>query len=136
MVAGELSGSNEESIRASRTSGRGDERSSGRTASGGNAGTTRRQGTATQGTAANARQTDAANQSATQSASQSGAGNRDTQPRRTEASSGTGESPLRGDQERELRTANEQGNMRLGTSAQRGNLGREGRSYTAPSSGP
>ena len=120
---------------ASRTSGRGDERSSGRTASGGNAGTTRRQGTATQGTTANARQTDAANQRENQSASQSASGNRDTQPRRTEASSGTGESPLRGDQERELRTSNEQGNMRPGASAQRGNLGRERGSNAAPSSG-
>jgi HSP20 family protein len=131
MVVGERSGSNEESIMASRTSGRGDERSSGRTASGGNAGTTRRQGAATQGSAANARQNDAANQSA----SQSGSGNRDTQPRRTEASSGIGESSVRGDQERELRTANEQGNMRPGASAQRGNVGREGRGYAAPSSG-
>src|SRR4051812_32836963 len=105
MVAGEWSGSNEESIMASRTSGRGDERSSGRTASGGNAGTTQRQGTATQGTAA------------------------------TEASSGTNDSSVRGDQERELRTSNEQGNMRPGTSGQRGNVGREGRGYTAASSG-
>jgi len=105
LVVGARLGSNEESIMASRTSGRGDERSSGRTASGDNAGTTRRQGTATQGTAA------------------------------TEASSGTADSSARGDQERELRTSNEQGNMRPGASAQRGNVGREGRSNTAPSSG-
>ena len=137
---------------ASRTSGRGDERSGGRSASAANnESTTRRQGTAAQGTSDSARQNTAnrSSQTASQTASQSanprpsGAPNqnasqaanrtpsqsRDTQPQQREASSSASESPRRGDQEREVRTSREQGNMRPAASAQRGNVGREAAGY-------
>ena len=144
---------------ASRTSGRGDERSGGRNASGASGNATRRQGAAAQATANNARQNapssagqsasprpsatqgQNANQSANQSqkaspsASQSSSQSRDTQPQQREASSSAGESPRRGDQERELRTSREQGNMRPAASAQRGNVGRESGGYGTSSSG-
>lgn len=130
---------------ASRTSGRGEERSGGRNASGSSGNTTRRQGAAAQGTADTARQnaTSSAGQSASQSGSQrpsatqgqNASQSRDTQPQQREASSSVSESPRRGDQERELRTSREQGNMRPAASSQRGNIGRESGGYGTSSSG-
>lgn len=128
---------------ASRTSGRGEERSGGRNASGASGNTTRRQGASPQATANNARQSTPSSfgQSASQSAKASSSANenasqsRDTQPQQREASSSVGESPRRGDQERELRASREQGNMRPAASAQRGNVGRESGGYGTSSSG-
>lgn len=122
---------------ASRTSGRGEERSSGRTASGANGNTTRRQSAAAQGAPDNARPsaTSTASQNASQrqgttqsqNASQTGSGSRsrDTQPQQTQGSSAASQSQGGGEQQRELRTSREQGNMRPAASAQRGNIGRE-----------
>ena len=146
---------------ASRTSGRGEERSGARNASGASGNATRRQGAAAQGTADNVRQNAPASgsqsasqrQAATQgqnanqtqkatpsksaspSANENASRSRDTQPQQREASSSAGESPRRGDQERELRTAREQGNMRPAASAQRGNVGRESGAYGTSSAG-
>jgi len=106
---------------ASRTSGRGDERSS----SGRNAGTARQSAPPKQ----------SAEQGASRTQSQSPSQSRDTQPQQREASSSAGESQHRGDQERELRTSREQGNMRPAASAQRGNIGRESPAYGTSSSG-
>ena len=127
---------------ASRTSGRGDERSGGRNASGASGNTARRQGTTAQSTANTARPSAPSNAGqgasprpgATQG-SQSASQSRDTQPQQREASSSVGESPRRDDQERELRTSREQGNMRPAASAQRGNVGRERGGYGTSSSG-
>ena len=123
---------------ASRTSGRGEERSGGRNASGASGNTTRRQGASAQGTTNTARQNapSSASQSAKASpANENASQSRDTQPQQREASSSAGESPRRGDQERELRTSREQGNMRPAASAQRGNVGRESGGYGTSSSG-
>ena len=111
---------------ASRTSGRGDERPSGRTASGANGNTTRRQNTAAQG----ATQSQNANPSASQRGSQS----RDTQPQQTQGSSAASESQGGGDQQREVRTSREQGNIRPAAAAQRGNIDRESAGYGASGS--
>ena len=107
---------------ATRTSGRGEERSSSRNGS-------------------NARQSASQAQSASQSANrapsqgQSQRQNRDTQPQQREASSSAPQSQSRTDQERALRTSREQGNMRPAASAQRGNLDRESGAYGTSSSG-
>jgi HSP20 family protein len=148
---------------ATRTSGRGDERSGSRNASSANENTTRRQNPPAQGARDTARQgaTNSASQSATsggsqgrsqsQSAAQSQSAsenqsanrtpnqnpnrNRDTQSQQGQQRSGVGESQSRGDQERELSTAREQGNMRPAASAERGNLGRESAGYGGSSAG-
>jgi HSP20 family protein len=130
---------------ASRTSGRGEERSGSRSASGASENTTRRQGAATQNAADSSRQnpTNRGSQSASQrqgstqsqSANQSttptqnASGSRETQPQQREAGSSAGESQRSADQQRELRTSREQGNMRPAASAQRGNIGRESGGY-------
>jgi HSP20 family protein len=116
----------EESIMASRTSGRGDERSSGR-----NAGNARQSATNSASQTQKAPQSQSASQSTNRAQSQS----RDTQPQQREASATAGESQGRGDQERELRTSREQGNMRPAASPQRGNVGRETGGHGASSSG-
>ena len=141
---------------ASRTSGRGDERSSGRN-TGAEENTTRRQSTAAQDTAGSARQkaTSSASQSQSapqgqsasrsqsqgqsapqnQSASRSQSQSRDTQPQQPAASAKSEESQPRADQQRELRTSREQGNMRPAASSQRGNVGRESGGAGASSAG-
>jgi len=142
---------------ASRTSGRGEERSGGRNASGASDNTTRRQSTTAQGAAESARQsatnsprqnaTSSAgqssgqrqsatqNQNATQTANRTQSQNPDVQRQQARGSSGGNESERGGDRERELRTSREQGNMRPAASAQRGNVGREtGGSGTSSSS--
>src|SRR5690349_18719470 len=95
---------------ASRASGRGEERSGSRNASGVNENTTRRQGTAAQGTPDNARQNTAnranqsasqrqnatQNQNASQSANRTQSQSRDTQTQQKEATSSAGEAQGRG----------------------------------------
>ena len=149
---------------ASRTGGRGDERSGSSNATGINENATRRQGTAAQGTSAGARpntpnrasqsasstgsqrqsatQNQSADQTANRSQNQSGSQSanrtegqsRDAHAQQRERSSSTDESPRRGDQEREVRTSREQGNMRPAASAQRGSVGTEREGYDTSSS--
>jgi HSP20 family protein len=121
---------------ATRTSGRGDERSSGRNAnsasqsatSGGGQGRSQTQSAAPSQTASQSQST---NRTPNQSSNRS----RDTQSQQAQGSSGAGESQSRGDQQRELRTAREQGNMRPAASTQRGNIGRESAGYGGSSAG-
>lgn len=109
---------------ASRTSGRGDERSSSR-----NAGNARQSAPQTQ------RTSQTTGQSAARAPSQGQTQSRDTQPQQREASSSASPSQSRSDQERALRTSREQGNMRPAASAQRGNIGRESGASDTSSSG-
>ena len=126
---------------ASRTSGRGDERPSGRNAGGVNGNTTRRQTTSAQDAAGIARQSATNSTSQSQNAPQSQSANRtqsqsrDTQPQQRAASSSSDTSQRSGDQQRELRTSREQGNMRPAASQQRGNVGRESGGQGASSTG-
>jgi HSP20 family protein len=104
---------------ASRTSGRGDERSGTRNSNSTNANTTRRPTTTAPSS------TDSARQNAADSTSQGATRARDAQPQQTQGSSDASGSQTRGDQQRELRTSREQGNMRPAASAQRSGVTRE-----------
>ena len=80
------------------------------------------------------RQSATQSQSASQSANRTESQSRSTQPQPREASSSARESQQRGDQQRQLHTSREQGNMRPAASAERGNIGRESGGHGASSS--